>query len=139
MRIPCLYQFIRRRQFYNNPNPAHCKYRPIRQYYGCRNYFLTLIKNLEPVNLLKVLPLHLACWLILSFAVIIRGDFNRGFIIIRAIIWPSLHFTTVLVKRKWVQNHLRRVPDNVFGNLCHSQPLSYYLGKAKAYVESKPF
>lgn len=111
----------------------------IRRYYGCRNYILTLIKNLEPVNLLKILPLHLACWLILSFVFIITGRLQRGFLIIRAIFWHLLHLPTVLKKREWTQDNIRKVSDKSFKHLFSQMPLTYYLGKAKAYVKNEPF
>jgi GT2 family glycosyltransferase len=106
----------------------------MRDYRGCRNYILTLIKNLGTKNLLKILPLHLSCWLGLTLLFCLKGDIRHAFIIQKAIFWHILNIKTVVLKRRSVQKNIRKVEDSFFKHTFSKEKTSYYIGKAFAYL-----
>lgn len=110
------------------------------RYYGCRNYISTLIKNLELINLIKILPFHIACWLLLSFFFILKGSLIDGFYIFMGIGWNILNAGILLKKRHRINCNLRTVSDHyILDRIMESRKASYYIGKALAYLTGKSF
>ena len=62
------------------------KWKPAKDYYtservqfnGCRNYVTMLIKNLETINLWKILPIHVTMWTGAGIAMLATGKFRQG-------------------------------------------------------------
>lgn len=114
--------------------------RHIVRYYGCRNYITTLIKNLEFKNLLKILPLHIGCWLALSFFFILRGGIIDGFYILKGIAWNILNIRILIIKRHKINRHIRvKSDDSILNKVMDKRGVSYYFGKGFAYVTGRAF
>lgn len=114
------------------------KEKPMKFYYdnkvfyrGARNTIMNLIKNLE-MKKLWVVPVNVLCWLVLGVTFCLKGDWRRGRDLFAGVGWNIINLPKVLKKRKVWSNKL---PDDVWAR----QNLSYYLGKARAYVSGKPF
>jgi GT2 family glycosyltransferase len=105
------------------------------RYFGCRNYISTLIKNLEIGNLLKILPAHISCWLVLSFSFLLKGGLIDAFYIWEGIWWNALNLPLVLRKRAVINTRIRKRPDAVFLPLVsENKGIAYYVGKAFSYL-----
>lgn len=79
-------------------------------YHYYKNRICSLIKNLSPINLVIILPVHLFISLGIASAFLLRGSFQNFLIIMRAIWWNFVNISTTLKKRKNVQK-LRQVGD----------------------------
>ncbi len=108
-------------------------------YYGCRNAITTLIKNLEAKNLIRILPLHIISWLILSFMFLIQLKLAKSFFIIKGVVWNFIHLPLILKKRRLVQKRRTISDDRLFELVGEKKSFSYYLGKGFAYIRGKPF
>jgi len=127
---------------FNTPKKDFKRYytKDIVRYYGCRNYITTLIKNLEFGNLIKMLPIHIACWIALSFFFALRGGLLDSFYILKGIGWNVLNLGTLLSKRKCINKNVRVVSDaDLLNKIMDNKRINYYLGKAKAYLTGRPF
>ena len=98
------------------------------RYFGCRNYISTLIKNLEFMNLIKILPLHLGCWLTLSLFFFFKGSFDNGLYILKGIGWNFLNLWLLLKKRRLINTQIRTVKDReIFNKIMVKKPAKFYL------------
>ena len=110
------------------------------KYYGCRNYISTLIKNLSFLSLIKIFPLHVLSWACLSLMFISKRKFRNAFWIIKANLWNAAHLLTLLKKRNFIQNNIRRVKDaKIMGKIMISKSLIYYIGKSVSYIYGRPY
>lgn len=110
------------------------------RHYGCRNYISTLVKNLEFINLIRFLPLHIGCWFLLSLFFALKGNFEDTFYILTGIGWNILNIGLLLRKRQLINSNIRVVSDRAILNIImDKRRLGYYLGKAFAYVMGKAF
>ncbi len=98
------------------------------RYYGCRNYISTLIKNLELTNLIKILPLHLGCWLTLSLFFFLKGSLDNGFYILKGVGWNFFNLGLLLKKRRLINTKIRKVNDcEIFNRIMVKRPAKFYL------------
>ena len=108
-------------------------------YRGARNTITNLIKNLGKEKVWWVVPMNMACWLVLGVVFWLKGDFDRSKAMFAGVGWNVVNLPKVLKKRKAVQT-LRKITDEeLFGKVGDKRVLSYYLGKARAYVKGEPF
>lgn len=127
---------------YNTPKKDFKRYYPKRivRYCGCRNYISTLIKNLNFVNLMRILPLHIGCWSLLSVFFILQGNFRDSFYILKGIGWNILNLGLLLRKRKFINANIRKVNDSgILNKIMDKKKIDYYLGKAFAYLAGRAF
>ena len=127
---------------FNTPKKSFKRYyrKNIVRYYGCRNYISTLVKNLGLRNLIKILPPHLACWLLLSFLFFLKGNFADSFYILKGIGWNFLNINLLLKKRRFININIRKVSDReILGRVMEKKKMGYYLGKAFAYLTGRSF
>lgn len=96
---------------------------------GCKNYILTLIKNLSFINLIKILPLHIILWEGLAIYILLRGEFKNFFWINKGILWNFVSIKHNLQKRKFVQKN-RKVSDAIlFPIIMKKRSFLYFLKK----------
>jgi len=121
---------------FNTPLKQYHKYYSnyVVRFYGCRNYIVTLLRNLSWGNLVKILPLHILCWFMLSFAFLSKGKIDDFRWIIKGILWNFLNLDTVLRKRSIVQRKIRKIKDYVFlEKVMTRKSLIFYLNKLRCY------
>ncbi len=127
---------------FNTPKKDFKKYYPkyIVRYYGCRNYISTLIKNLELKSLVRFLPLHISCWLLLSIFFAFKAGFEDAFYILKGIGWNFINLGFLFTKRYVINTKIRVVRDRqILSKVMDKRRTSYYLGKAFAYLTGRPF
>ena len=106
------------------------------RYYGCRNYILTLLKNLSIGSLIKILPLHILSWFSLSLLFLIRGKIKDSFWITKGIFWNLFNLPQALKKRSYVQRKIRKIKDGEFlGKLMIKKSILSYFKKATCYLD----
>lgn len=104
------------------------------RFYGPRNYFLTLVKNLGTIKLLKTLPLHLGCWFSVIISLLWKGSFKEASYTAGGILWNLKNLPLVLRKRAVVQKN-RKLSDEDLGFLF--KPLGdrkQYFLRLKSYI-----
>lgn len=101
------------------------------RFHGTKNYIQTLIKNLSPKYLLKILPIHLFLWFSLATFLLITGRFKSAKNIYKGIFWNLTHLKQTLHKRKIVQKHRKVSDQELFINqkLMNKTTLGYYINK----------
>lgn len=89
---------------------SHSRSSFLAKYYGPRNYIATLFKNFGTMNLIKILPLHILLWFLLSLLFVFRLRLKESFYIIRGILNNFLNLPGLLKKRLKIQR-LRVISD----------------------------
>lgn len=104
------------------------------RYYGSRNYVFTLIKNLSLKKLILILPPHLLSWVIMAFSLLLKGNLQSSWYIIKGLSWNLTHIRFVVSKRHQLQTQ-RVISDDQLGFLFTSRlPFHQYLLKIKSYA-----
>lgn len=100
------------------------------KFHGCKNYILTLFKNLGTLKLITILPLHIFLWIGLAWFSLMKNQKQTFICIHKAIIWHIKNFKDSLIKRAAVQKS-RVVSDaNLFSILMKKRNISYFIEKA---------
>lgn len=101
------------------------------RFHGTKNYIQTLIKNLSPKYLIKILPIHLFLWFSLATFLLITGKVKSSKNIYKGIFWNLIHLKQTLKKRKTIQKHRQISDQEIFINqhLMIKTNLNYYLKK----------
>ena len=101
------------------------------KFHGCKNYVLTLFKNLGFANLLVILPKHILLWKGLAWYVLLtKGDWRAFWWIYRALGWHLWHFGENLRKRRAVQKHRVISDRELFKRVMKKKPFRYFIEKA---------
>ncbi|MFA5156194.1 MAG: glycosyltransferase family 2 protein [Candidatus Omnitrophota bacterium] len=127
---------------FNTPKKEFKRYytKYIVRYFGCRNYITTLIKNLQPGNLLKILPLHVACWLALALLFIIKLSPMDSLYILKGIGWNILHIGSILNKKARISRDIRKKTDSqILPKIMDKRKINYYFGKGFAYLTGRSY
>lgn len=122
---------------FNTPKKSFKRYysNKIFRYCGCRNYIQTLIKNLEFINLIKIVPLHILCWLVLAFLFALKGSFRDCMYILKGIGWNVVNIVHLIKKRQLVNSQVRKVRDKeIFSKVMGRREVGGYLKKSLAYL-----
>src|SRR3989338_2971976 len=100
------------------------------KFHGCKNYILTLFKNLSFINLIKILPVHILLWEGLSIYALLKGSFKNFFWINKGIIWNLVNIRDSIKKRSKIQRN-RKITDNeLHAIVMIKKPFLYFLYKA---------
>lgn len=81
------------------------------QYHSFKNRINSYIKNLDAVNLFKVLPIHVIFCEVSAFVYLSKGNLPMFAAIHKAYYWNIVQLKKTLKKRKIVQTRIRRVDD----------------------------
>lgn len=117
------------------------------KFHGCKNYILTLFKNLELKNIFTILPMHIFLWTGLGwFVFLTKGDYHAFWWIHKAIGWNILNIGKNFRKRKHIQSTRIINDDNLFKIVMRKKPFLYYIqkvtgihkvGNAEGFVKTK--
>jgi GT2 family glycosyltransferase len=122
---------------FNTPRKGFKRYYPkkIVRFYGCRNYITTLIKNLGLAGLIKILPLHILAWLVISFLFLLKGSFKDAWYILAGIWWNVLNINAVLKKRRFNNLSIRAASDRfILEKIKSKERLGEYFKKLSIYL-----
>ena len=87
-------------------------------YNSFKNRIATLYKNLNSTNLLLIGGTHLLILFLMSLYYLLRFEFGKSIMIIKAIIWNIKNIKHLSLKRKKVQNEIRVKSDSeIFNNI----------------------
>lgn len=89
-------------------------------YHSSKNRILSMIKNLEIRNLIKIGGLHLILLILLSFYYFFKFQLSKAWMIWRAIIWNILNLNQTLSKRKKCQSLRIKSDSEIFQNTLKS-------------------
>lgn len=111
-------------------------YTPDRVYFnGCKNYIMMLVKNLETINLWRILPVHILIWIVSAFAMLFGGRVRAFKLIFKALFHVFTHWNLILNKRAVVQKTRQIKDKDLFKFILKSPKFSYYLERLKRYVQ----
>lgn len=97
-------------------------------YRSFKNRYYSYIKNFSLLELLKLLPVHFLFCEAMIFSALSRGILRNAAAAQLGTLWWLFNLRTILKKRKFVQNKIRKVPDSKFIDLIKRDPqFSYYL------------
>lgn len=95
-------------------------------FHGTKNYIQTLVKNLDVVNLIEIMPRHIAVRLFVIIVRIIERKELDVIFTLRGLIWCLTHFKGIWRKRQHVQKRVRKVLDReIFKKVCVDMPPGY--------------
>lgn len=101
------------------------------KFHGCKNYVLTLLKNLGLFRLLWLLPMHVGVWVGLATFELVRGRWRNACWIVRGLMWNVRHIVRNIRKRRDIQSR-RCVRDrDLWPRIYRHVPLSYYVKKLR--------
>lgn len=99
------------------------------RFHGPKNYLLTIIKNLETKELLKILPVNILVWFGVAFHQIITMRVKSGLYVLSGILWIPLNLHKVISKRNYVQEHRRVNDKKIFRHIMRESSLWYFFSK----------
>ena len=115
------------------------------KFHGTKNYILTLLKNLEFGNALKIIPRHVLLWAGLAWFSLAKGDW-RAFGWIHSAIWWNVRNARRTMRKRWLIQECRVLNDKaLFRAFMRKMPMSYFVrkatrrqkvGNAEGYVKS---
>ena len=108
-------------------------------YKSSKNSISTLIKNLNNLNLVLKLPLHIASWVILSIAIFLKGEWKKSFSIARGIWWNIKNISLNLKKRRNIQSSRKITDKYLFTRVGASKNPKYLIEKGLSFVLGKPY
>ena len=99
------------------------------QFNSYKNRINSYIKNFGLVNLMLILPFHIALCHVLILVFLLKGNPSWSLAIEKAIWWNMLHLPQTLHNRSIVQTHIRKQSDSGFFRRIMKFPkVSYYIG-----------
>lgn len=100
-------------------------------FYGPRNYVIMLFTNLELLNLLIILPVHVLLWIGFSiYCLVIRLEFYRFFYQLFGLINAFYNIKTLLIKRKVVQSSRKINDKKLFKSVLKKFSICLFIKKA---------
>lgn len=109
------------------------------QYHSFKNRLCSYVKNLGPLEMLKVLPVYILLSILWGIFYLLKWNIRGTFAIIQSFVWNAVHFGNTLRKRRNIQRHVRTVKDsNIFSLVRKNPRISYYfnlLGSLKNYED----
>lgn len=105
------------------------KVKQLARYHGSKNYILMHLKNLELLNVVKILPLHVFLWAGLAIFISAKGQIREGYWIFRGILWNIVHLPKNLKKRSQIQTARKVSDQKLFAIWMKQRPLSYFFHK----------
>jgi len=82
-----------------------------------KNRITSLIKNLEPINLIIILPIHMTISFAIILAFFFKGKSSNSLMILKAICWNSLNFCSTFKKREAIQKRRKINDKDLFAKL----------------------
>jgi len=100
------------------------------KFHGCKNYILTLAKNLQAASLIQILPIHVFLWIGLAWFALLKRDFKSFYWIHKAIFWNIFNIGKTARKRRVVQKKRKITDRELFKIVMRKKPFLYFVRKA---------
>ncbi len=96
-------------------------------YRSYRNRIISYLKNLSLLELVKILPIHLAFCELIAVTTLLTGKFKQAFAIQLALLACLINLRKIMKKRSFIQKKIRKVSDQALNPIIKRNPrLSYY-------------
>jgi len=96
-------------------------------FHSYKNRIYSYLKNFSIKYIIKVLPLMLFLYQIVFFGYILTGRFQYALAVQKGIIWNVINLKSILKKRKYVQENIRKISDDEYiPRLTKNVRLMYY-------------
>lgn len=103
-------------------------------YHGCKNYITLLVTHLSWPKLLTILPIHLSIWIASIIGFLIRGEWERGWNILRGLTYCSRRWKIIMRKRMVLQS-TRRISDKaLLPHITRNPQAIYYVSRLWRYM-----
>lgn len=120
----------------------NCKRKDVKVHYtstrvhrnGSRNYCVMLIKNLEALNLCRILPFHVIIWAMAGLLMLVTGKFTQAINIFKGLWYVPTNLTHILRKRRKVQSERIKSDSELIPTIFRSPGRSYYTERFKRYI-----
>jgi len=117
------------------------KFKPVEKFYtnerifenGPRNYVAMLYKNLGTFNLIRILPIHIAIWLITSLMFIATCRVSCGILIMKGLLTNVKNIKSLHNKRRAIQRKRVGTDKTLFTHILRTPRLSYFLKRFFKY------
>src|SRR3989338_4958404 len=97
-------------------------------YHPYKNRLCAYLKNLNLLNLIRIIPILIFMYQLITLYYLSRRKFIEAFYIQKALCWNIAFLPRILAKRRRIQLSIRKVPDYKFMDKVSYNPrLSYYL------------
>lgn len=108
------------------------------QFHGFKNRINSYLKNLSPVSLIRILPVHILLNEVYAFIALLQLNAPLFFSIQKAIFWNIVHLPQTLRKRNYIQKKIRKVSDSeLMPTIMKRVKLSYYAQLPKGLHDYK--
>lgn len=116
------------------------------KFHGCKNYILTLLKNLNLWNVIRIIPLHVFLWIGLAWFILFKGNWRAFYWIHKGIFWNVVNLRKNLKKRAVIQESRKINDKELFKIIMKRKPFFYFLkkatgshkvGNAEGFIKSK--
>ena len=104
-------------------------------YHASKNRICTLIKNLDPRDMIRVLPLHLLITFAGMLLLLFTMRFSGAYALVRALHWNATHLGSTLEKRKRLRANPSGAAANPMPHLRKEMPLSYLVSSGRAFLK----
>lgn len=99
------------------------------KFHGSKNYITTLIKNMGPIYMVKIVPVHISLWIGMACWLLLKGQFDDSKNIFKGVYWVICNITTIFQKRRAVQR-MRVVSDGeLMPKIMRNQSFEYFYKK----------
>lgn len=105
-------------------------------YNGCRNYISMLFINQDLNNCLRILPIHILCWVIAGLGMFLRFRFGEGLHIFYGIYSCFVNRERLLRRRERVQRDRVCRDSDLSKFITINPPISYYIKRIARYWRS---
>ncbi len=100
------------------------------KFHGCKNYILTIYKNVGTRGLFTILPLHILLWVGLAGYAGLKGEWKNCLWVLKGVAWNFWNFPRNFRKRNLIQSSRVISDEKLFPIVMRKRPFSYFLHKA---------
>lgn len=108
------------------------------QFHSFKNRINSYLKNLSILNLIRILPVHLALCEIFALMELLRRNTAMFIAIQRAIVWNIKQLSTTLKKRRVIASNIRKLNDKEIFPIIYKQVnMGYYFHILRLITKNK--
>ena len=107
------------------------------KYQGAKNTIMTLVKNLEGKNLVRMVALNLCMWVGLSLIFVRKKRYRDAKWIVTGLGYNLVNLKQIWKKRLYVQHNVRKVEDaQLFPSIVRKTPFRYFADRMNSMLSS---
>ena len=99
------------------------------KYHGTKNYIVTMLKNLELANLVKIVPVHICLWIGIFLWHIAMGRLEEASWIRKGVMYNVVHLRHIWAKREAIQSSRKVSDSRLMPQIMKNMPMRYFYSK----------